>query len=188
MVKGTILGVDPNEVVLHEVKRNPIGIYFIYATSAVLLVLLLAGVFLIAGASSGNTGFLTIVALAVSILIVLFAALAVSVYKTNELVVTNENLVQILQHSLFDRKVSQLNLAKVQDVTVDQDGFLPTLFSYGTINIETAGEASNYRFPYASNPTIIAKHIIEAHEQYIRTHQIDGQAQVRARSIRPGAL
>ncbi len=91
-------------------------------------------------------------------------------YKSNQLVVTNENIIQVLQFSLLNRQVSQLNLAKIQDVSVDQVGIIPLFFKYGTIEIETAGEASNFKFTYTENPNRIAKIIIEAHEDYVRRH------------------
>lgn len=191
MVKDTILGIDPNEVVLHEIRRHPIGLFVIIGTALLLFSFLLAGVFIVAGSSSdlgiGDT-MLALVAFALGMLIFLLTYIATIIYRTNELIITNENLIQILQASLFDRKVSQLNLSKVQDVTVDQDGILPTMLSYGTVNVETAGEASNYRFLYTPRPHTVAKYIIEAHEQYVRTFQIDGQAQVRMQSSRPGNI
>ena len=103
-------------------------------------------------------------------LVALFTYIGGRVYKSNHLVVTNENIIQVLQFSLFNRQVSQLNLAKIQDVSVDQVGLVQAYFGYGTIEIETAGEASNFKFAYAENPTRVAKIIIEAHEDYIRRH------------------
>jgi uncharacterized membrane protein YdbT with pleckstrin-like domain len=190
MVKGTILGIDPDEVVLHEFKRHPIGLIGIYVTAGFILFMLLASVFFIAGTESFAIGdtMLAAIATALSLLVIVMTYIGVDVYKTNELIITNENLIQILQHSLFDRKVSQLNLAKVQDVTVDQEGVIATMLGYGTVMIETAGEATNYNFRLTPNPNVVAKQVIEAHERYLRTHQIDGQAQVRARSTRPGVI
>ena len=103
-------------------------------------------------------------------LVSLFTYIASRVYQSNQLVVTNENIIQVLQFSLFNRQVSQLNLAKIQDVSVDQVGLVQLYFGYGTIEIETAGEAANFKFPYAEDPNRIAKMIIEAHEDYIRRH------------------
>ena len=111
------------------------------------------------------TVFIGVIALAV-----VGVMLAAKIYRSNELVITNESIIQVLQHSLFDRKVSQLNLARVQDVTFDQNGFLPTVLGFGTIKIETAGEAQNYNFPLTPDPTKVAKWINEAHEEYINLH------------------
>lgn len=184
MVKKDILGVDPKEVVLHAIRRHPIGLFAIYGTGGLLFAILLAAVFMTAGSGDNTSGLsdtmLAMVAFAFAMLILLGTYIASSIYRANELIITNESLLQILQQGIFDRKVSQLNLSKVQDVTVDQEGILSTLLGYGTLNVETAGEASNYRFPYTRNPSITAKHIIEAHEQYLRTHQIDSQAAVNS--------
>ena len=103
-------------------------------------------------------------------LFALFTIIGTWVYKQYRLVVTNENIIQVLQFGLFNQQVSQLNLAKIQDVTVDQAGILPAFFGYGTLDIETAGEQSNFRFKYTTDPNTIAKIIIEAHEDFIKTH------------------
>jgi hypothetical protein len=78
---------------------------------------------------------------------------------------TEEAVLQILQPSLFANKISQLNLAHIADVSVRQD-FFGTIFGYGKITIETPGEQNNYEFTILPNPQDIARHIIEAHENF----------------------
>lgn len=168
-----LLNLDPDEEIIHQVKRHPIGLWAIYIGSAVGI----AGIAVVAYLFSGlddsllieiPDGFFIITFAVVTIVLAIFAVVGTIVYESNELVLTNENILQVLRFSLFNRQLSQLNLAKIQDVSVDQKGIVQTALNYGTIEIETAGEASNFKFPYAPNPNTVAKEIIEAHEKYVQ--------------------
>lgn len=175
MVKHRILDIDPSEIVLHEIPKHPVGLWQIYAMTVIFFILDLFALFFLVsneqqlGLDGAAVGF-GLLSVMLGFLILIIAYIAVSIYTTNELVVTNENILLIKQNALFDRKVSQLNLAKIQDVSVDQDGIVPTMLNYGTITIETAGEASNYTYTNAPDPIINAKHIIEAHEEFLKSH------------------
>lgn len=93
--------------------------------------------------------------------------IATVVYRESRLVVTDKNITQTLQQSLFNRKISQLSMANVEDVTAEQKGFIPHLLDYGTLFVETAGEQENFKFIYTPHPNAIAKEILEAREKYI---------------------
>jgi hypothetical protein len=78
------------------------------------------------------------------------------------------HLAQITQRSLVNRKISQLSLANVEDSHAEQRGILPTIFNYGTLTIQTAGEMENFIFTLCPNPTKYAEEILEAHQNYAR--------------------
>jgi membrane protein YdbS with pleckstrin-like domain len=61
-------------------------------------------------------------------------------YFLNAWVLTNTRIVDIKQHGYFNREVSSLFLTRVQDVTTDVDGVLPSLLGIGDIMVQTAGE------------------------------------------------
>lgn len=175
MATQEILDIDKNEQVILDVRRHHLGLYVIYTGGLFSVVTLLVVMYL--AISMGEDALFNIepavygVLFGMLIILVgIFTYIGSRVYKSNQLVVTNENIIQVLQFSLFNRQVSQLNLAKIQDVSADQKGLIQTFFGYGTLEIETAGEAANFKFPYAENPNRIAKIIIEAHEDYIRRH------------------
>ncbi len=58
--------------------------------------------------------------------------------------VTSERIVDINQKGFFNREVSSLLLDRVQDVTTDVDGILPTLFGFGNIHVQTAGTQERF--------------------------------------------
>lgn len=75
-------------------------------------------------------------------------------------IVTNERVINIEQKGLFTRVVSELELEKIQDVTTDVCGVIPTLFNYGKLLIQTAGEKERFVFrnipdPYAVKDLIM---------------------------------
>jgi hypothetical protein len=165
-----LLDIDPNENIILDIRRIKFGLYFIYGLSIFIIIMVLALLFVAVGSSLGEipASILGTAAALVIVVVAIVAYAAGEVYKGNHLVITNENIIQVLQFSLLNKQVSQLNLAKNQDVSVDQTGLLQTFMKYGTIEIETAGEASNFKFPFVDDPNKAAKIIIEAHEDFVR--------------------
>ena len=93
-------------------------------------------------------------------------------------IVTNHRIINIEQHGLFGRTMSELMLYNVQDVTSEIKGIVPTLFNYGNVHIQTAGEQERFVFEEVEHCDHIAKRIIElAHIQKIE-HQRQGNQEV----------
>ena len=118
------------------------------------------------------------VAIVFAVIIILLSTM---VYRRNRLIVTDRNITQILQYGLFNRKVSQLNMVNVEDVTSKQKGLFASMFGFGELIIETAGEQSNFHFTFCPNPGYYAKIILNAREELLG--QNDGDI-----SVTPGPL
>lgn len=54
-------------------------------------------------------------------------------------ILTNQRLIIIEQNGLFSRKITESELDKIQNVTIEVEGFLRTLLNFGNIKITTAG-------------------------------------------------
>lgn len=91
-------------------------------------------------------------------------------------IVTNERIMNIEQHGLFGRTVSELDLWKIQDVTSDVKGVIPTFFNYGDVFIQTAGEKERFIFEQVHRPDEIRKRITELIEADRQYHLKDIQA------------
>lgn len=65
-------------------------------------------------------------------------------YFLNAWVLTNKRIVDIKQRGYFSREVSSLFLSRVQDVTTDVTGVLPSLLDIGTINVQSAGTVDEF--------------------------------------------
>lgn len=61
-------------------------------------------------------------------------------YYLDILILTNKRIIEIEQKALFVREISTFRLDRIQDITVNVNGVIPTFFSFGDIHIQTAGE------------------------------------------------
>jgi len=100
-------------------------------------------------------------------------------------ILTNDSIVDIVQNGFFNRKISQLSLTRVQDVSSKIDGIFPTMFSYGDVLVETAGErVENFLLHAVPNPQVFSAKVLELHDQLIerdgrRQDLMDGEGVLR---------
>jgi uncharacterized membrane protein YdbT with pleckstrin-like domain len=160
-----------DENVVTIIHKSLIGLVYIYIEALAAVVALMAVGILafpdLFSALSANSNLLLMAAVVFSIALIFFILfIATYVYRQSKLIVTDQNLIQILQGGLFSRKISRLSVSNVEDVTADQHGFLQTIFGYGTLTVETAGEMKNFIFPYCPNPNKYADQILDARQTY----------------------
>jgi hypothetical protein len=172
---------DDNEKLICEIRKHPVGLVLIYITgvlvTAAMLIIFMLLPNMFDGASSGlGNGYdsarpiLAVIGGVLALLSLGSTAIGAYLYQGNVVLVTSEKIAQVLQISLFNRKISQLSIGDVQDVTVTQHGILAHMFNYGTIVIETAGEQQNYTFTFAPQPYERAKDIVYAHEENLKLY------------------
>jgi ABC-type multidrug transport system fused ATPase/permease subunit len=82
----------------------------------------------------------------------LFAFLEFTDYYLDTWIITNERIINIEQEGLFHRTASELDLAAVQDTTAEIRGILQTLFTYGQVFVQTAGQKGRFHFKNINNP------------------------------------
>ncbi|HUC87299.1 MAG TPA: PH domain-containing protein [Candidatus Saccharimonadales bacterium] len=87
------------------------------------------------------------------------------VYRQNRIIITDQNLYEVTQNSLFSRKISQFSLERMQDVSASQNGVFANLFGYGDVTVETASAEENFVFHEAPHPRDLATVIMEHHHQ-----------------------
>jgi len=75
--------------------------------------------------------------------------------------VTNKRIVDIDFYSLVYREVSTCEIDKIQDVTFKMGGILRTIFNFGDIFIQTAGERPVFEFEAVPKPGLVVKKIEE---------------------------
>lgn len=76
-------------------------------------------------------------------------------------IVTNDRIMNVEQHGLFGRTVSELDLSNIQDVTSEIKGIFATIFNYGNVHIQTAAEEKRFVFEQVPNPHEIRKTILD---------------------------
>lgn len=172
---------DDNEKLVCEIRKHPLGLFLIYMTglfvAAALAVTFFGATFFLDN-DPLNTGVpstslrtpLILLGTFLILLTLLITFLGAYIYQSNVVLVTNEKITQVTYRTIFDRKISQLSIGDVQDVTVSQTGILARIFNYGTLVVETAGEQQNYTFSYVPEPYGASKSIVHAHEENLKLY------------------
>lgn len=88
-------------------------------------------------------------------------------YYLDVWIVTDQRIIDIEQNSLFRRSISELEMGKIQDVTAEVIGVIPTLFNYGYVYIQTAGEKERFIFQQVSSPNRIKNIIMQIQKKSI---------------------
>lgn len=75
-------------------------------------------------------------------------------------ILTNQRIIIIEQKGLFGRKITEAELEKIQNLTVEVKGLIKTLLNFGNITLRTAGidpvmVLSNVENPYEIQQKII---------------------------------
>lgn len=174
---------DSDEVLIREVRKDPFGLFLIYfggviATLVVFVLLVLGPIgydmssfsSAIGVSESSMRAIVVLLGFFMTIFSVVITAVAAFLYINNVILITSEKVCQQLYLSLFNKKISQLSIADVQDVTVRQQGVFAHVFNYGTLTIETAGEQSNYTFTYVPEPYNVSKDLVGSHEADVAKH------------------
>lgn len=72
----------------------------------------------------------------------------------------------------FGESRKQAAIANIQNVDATRPGFLPTLFNYGFVSIDTAGSKSDIVFDYVPNPELIQSDIFARIDETRRKQRI----------------
>lgn len=172
---------DDNEELVWEIRKHPFGLALIYFTGSAIAAIIFGT--LVLGALMFNRDFLglgielgslrpimIVLGFFLTVLALVGTAIGAYLYQANVVLITSEKLAQLLYTSIFNRKISQLSIGDVQDVSVQQKGIFARLFNYGTLVVETAGEQNNYIFTFTPQPYETAKAIVGAHEENLKRY------------------
>ncbi len=170
-----IESVSENETKITEIHKHPIGIIWFYLQTGIGLSIALGLMFLLLpqfitedNRSTLNTAMalITILSVGVTLLVLFIAGI---IYRQNYLIISDKNITQVLQNTLFNRQVSELSMANIEDVSSFQKGVFATIFNYGKMVIETAGEQNNFIFTYCPRPNYNCKILLDARQKFIET-------------------
>jgi len=85
-------------------------------------------------------------------------------YYLDVWIITNERIIDIQQRGFFSRVIAEQKLFRIQDVTSEVNGLIPTMFRYGDCHIQTAGAKQRFLFHEVPNPDKIRDNIIKLAE------------------------
>jgi len=87
----------------------------------------------------------------------------------NIYIVTNERIIDIDFKFLLYKHFSQAELSKIQDLSFTSSGIGATLFNYGNVNVQTAGETPTLEFEIVPHPQKVVETIREIAEGIEKT-------------------
>lgn len=73
-------------------------------------------------------------------------------------IITNERVIDVDQKGLFSRKVSEIELDKIQNLTHSITGMFATLLNFGVVSIQSAG-SSDLQLEHIADPAGIQEEI-----------------------------
>lgn len=76
-------------------------------------------------------------------------------------IITNERVINIEQKGLFVRSVSELKFSRIQDVTSEVRGMIPTILNFGDVKVQTASEEDFFLFRQVPDPYHVKDVIME---------------------------
>lgn len=81
-------------------------------------------------------------------------------YALNTLIITNKRIIENKQLGFFKHAVNELELDKVQDVSIKIFGILPEFLRFGNVEIQSAGAIPKFSFNQFPHPEKIKKIIM----------------------------
>lgn len=159
-------GQRENEIVLRIVHRH----WFDIATHFFVIIIFLAvlfGSFSIMPLlfpdwlGSESERFVTFIRSSITLILWLYAFLIWIDYFFDVWIITNERVVNIEQKGLFVRTVSELKFSRIQDVTSEVSGMIPTILNFGDVKVQTASEEDFFLFRRVPDPYHVKDVIME---------------------------
>ena len=77
---------------------------------------------------------------------------SLTMYSLNVVIVTNTRIIDSRQDGFFNRRISELHLSRVQDISVHTRGLMETMFRFGSVEVQTASEERQFIFTQLPNP------------------------------------
>jgi uncharacterized membrane protein YdbT with pleckstrin-like domain len=107
----------------------------------------------------------------------LFLFFSIVDYMLDLWFITDKRIIDIQQEGFFSRKVSEQYLDRVQDVSSEVSGIIPTIFRYGSVKVQTAGEHPQFIFEDVPNPEEIRRLIMSSVQkmQKSQTNEVSAQ-------------
>lgn len=94
-------------------------------------------------------------------------------WRNDTFQVTNRFVMDIDRKPFgFGESRKQAALSNIQNVSAERPGFLPTLFDYGYVLIETAGATADIRFESVPHPSHIQADIFKRLDEYRRQQRV----------------
>lgn len=103
------------------------------------------------------TGFSLVISLSWYLITSAYAIEGFLDWYFNVYFVTTERIVDVDFYNIIDKRVSNAEIEKIEDVSYTTGGVLRTMLNYGDVFIQTAAEVSEFDFFAVPNPEKVVK-------------------------------
>jgi len=150
----TFKGQRRDETVKKVIRRHPI-VFFWPLFQSVLVLALAVVVFVFYGF---NAVFYIVAVLA---LLFIFSRIfrAYFIYSNSFCLITNQRVINVDQRNFFNRRITETDYSKIQDVTNSTSGAVGTILEVGEIVIQTAGTQNQLIIKFIPNPYQVQQEI-----------------------------
>jgi uncharacterized membrane protein YdbT with pleckstrin-like domain len=80
-------------------------------------------------------------------------------YYLDMFIITDKQIIDVAQRGIFNRRLAQYPLSRIQDVMVESKGIFPTMLHFGDLHIQTAGAQARTCFDNIPEPFLVADKI-----------------------------
>lgn len=137
-----------SETVVRQFRRHWMYLYPRVALQAFIGTLPIAVLTIIAwmGPGLGSTTGYIVLALDVLWAVYWLVRIYFTIYRYNNdvWVVTDQRIVDSLRRHWFHHRMASADLVDVEDIAVQREGFIPTMFNFGDLRCQTAGALPNF--------------------------------------------
>lgn len=155
-----MIDLDPGEQILLEVRRHwftllgPLLLIIVLAVAPPIVLALISSLDIpITVSFVGNALSFGLFTYALWLLLLwMFMFIEWTDYYLDVWYVTNKRVVDVDQMGVFHREVSSLHYGKIQDITIEIKGIIPTFLGFGDIHVQTAGEDREIVLKFAARP------------------------------------
>src|SRR3989338_7607257 len=93
-----------------------------------------------------------------------------TMYYLNIWIITDHRLIESEQLGFFRRNYTELNISKIQDVSVDVEGMFETFLNIGNLEVQSAAAEKKFKMINIPEPLEVKETIMKANNDYLRTH------------------
>lgn len=90
---------------------------------------------------------------------------SLTMYTLDYWIITNERVVNNVQHGFFNRKIAELSIHMIQDISVKLVGLIPTTLNFGSVTVQTAAEKGHFLLEDVPKPQMVKDKIMEIIEK-----------------------
>lgn len=93
-----------------------------------------------------------------------------TMYLLTTWILTDHRIIANIQTGLFRRNHVEIDISRIQDVSVSVEGLYETFLDYGNIEVQTAGAEKKFLLKNVPHPSYYKDKIMQAFDDYRKVH------------------